>query len=204
MSRHRRAHALALIWSLDAAAAFNAARLGLHACAVPRSRAPWRAARRLGRRAHVSSGSLPRRVVRRHFRSRRARRGAPESVPSLECPSRRAARRAPVSARRDGHARCARARPAALGPAGGAAACGRALECSCWLCSLARARVRATAVIAPARRPAPRPWRGGPAARRSARAQTWRVKTGNRSEVPAGYPCRNSETVCVARLRLRP
>ena len=82
MSRHRRAHALALIWSPDAAAAFNAARLGLHACAVPRSRAPWRAARRLGRRAHVSSGSLPRRVVGRHSRLRRALCGAPESVPS--------------------------------------------------------------------------------------------------------------------------
>jgi hypothetical protein len=143
MSRHHCAHALALIWSLGAAAAFNAARLGLNACAVPRSRAPWRAARRLGRREHVSGCSLPRRVVGRHSRSRRALCGAPESVPSLECPWRRAARRAPGSVRRDGHSRCARARPAALGPAGGAAACGRARGCSCWLCSLARARLRA-------------------------------------------------------------
>jgi hypothetical protein len=144
MLRHRRAHALALICSLDAAAAFKAARLDLNARAGPRSRARWAAARRLGRREHGSSCSLPRRVVGRHSRSRRALCGAPESVPSSECRSRRAARRAPASARRDGHARCARARPAALGSSGEAAACGRALECSCWLCSLARARARAT------------------------------------------------------------
>jgi hypothetical protein len=195
MSRHRRAHALALIWSLGAAAAFNAARLGLNARAGPRSRAPWRAARRLGRREHVSGCSLPRRVVGRHSRSRRALCGAPESVPS-----RSAVRVAPRAARMDPFG--ATATPAVpeldLRPSARPAERRRVDARSSAHAGCARSRSPPRdAAIPAARRPAPPARRGGPAARRSARAQTGRLMTGNRSEVPAGvevpagYPCRN-------------